>query len=212
MPTAITLAIALFTSKTFLSRHLFHEDGKGHVEFLKGEKLNKMFLMFSPLCSIGICNFIVSLKQHPDNSGSINYILKLKALSSYDYIYDNCFLGQQVGQKVYLFKTSINGTMFGFDLVWRMQPGDDLQNACVTMPLLEKCEDETHIPEMGSWESTGTLKTLQFDCRGQNTLPWGVHYIIEKLSKHRCRKWACMSHSKIYITSYGKKKGKELNW
>jgi hypothetical protein len=99
------------------------------MEFLKGEKQNQMLLKFTPSCSPGICNFIASLKQHPSNSGSIDYILKLKALSSYDYIYDNCFLGQQVGQNVYLFKTSINGAMFGFDLVWRMQLGDDLQNA-----------------------------------------------------------------------------------
>jgi len=47
----------------------------------------------------------------------------------------------------------------------------------VATPLLEECEDDTHIPEMGTWESFGTSesfetpKTLEFDCRGQNTLP-----------------------------------------
>jgi hypothetical protein len=70
----------------------------------------------------------------------------------------------------------------------------------------EECEDETHIPEMGTWEPIGTPETLEFDCRGQNTSPWGVLYIIGKLSKRRCRKWACMSHLKICSTSYGKKK------
>jgi len=34
---------------------------------------------------------------------------------------------------------------------------------------LRECEDETHIPEMGTWKSSGTLKTSEFDCRGQNT-------------------------------------------
>jgi hypothetical protein len=43
-------------------------------------------------------------------------------------------------------------------------------------------------------------------------LHWGVLYIIEKLSKCRCRKWACMSHLDICSTSYGKKKGQESNW
>ncbi len=81
----------------------------------------------------------------------------------------------------------------------------------VTTPLLEKCEDEIHTLKMGTWESTGTFKTSEFDCKGQNTSPWGVLYIIEKLSKHRCRKWACMSHLKICNTSYGKKKGRESN-
>jgi hypothetical protein len=40
--------------------------------------------------------------------------------------------------------------------------------------LLEECEDNTHIPEMGTWESTGTSEISEFDCKGQNTLHWGV--------------------------------------
>jgi hypothetical protein len=65
---------------------------------------------------------------------------------------------------------------------------------------------------MGTWESTGTPKTLKFDCRGQDISHWGVLYIIGKLLKCRCRKWACMSHLNICSTSYGKKKGRESNW
>jgi hypothetical protein len=34
---------------------------------------------------------------------------------------------------------------------------------------LEECEDDTHTPEMGMWESSGTPKTSKLDCRGQNT-------------------------------------------
>ncbi len=41
----------------------------------------------------------------------------------------------------------------------------------VATPLLEECEDDTHIPEMGIWDSFGTPETLEFDYRGQNTLP-----------------------------------------
>jgi hypothetical protein len=41
-------------------------------------------------------------------------------------------------------------------------------------PTLRKCEDETHTPEMGTWESSGTPETLKFDYKGQNTLHWGV--------------------------------------
>jgi hypothetical protein len=29
----------------------------------------------------------------------------------------------------------------------------------VATPLLEECEDDTHTPEMGTWESSGTPKT-----------------------------------------------------
>jgi hypothetical protein len=77
--------------------------------------------------------------------------------------------------------------------------------------LWEECEDETHTPKMGTWESIGTPETLQFDCRGQNTLHCGVLYIIGKLSKFGCRKWVCMSHLDICSISYGKKKGRESN-
>jgi hypothetical protein len=76
----------------------------------------------------------------------------------------------------------------------------------------KKCEDETHTPEMGTWESTGIPKTSEFDCRGENASHLGVIYIIGKLLKCRCRKWARMSHLDIYSTSYGKKKGQESNW
>jgi len=78
-------------------------------------------------------------------------------------------------------------------------------------PLLEECEDDIHTPEMGTWESSKTPETLKFNCKGQNTLPWGVLYIIRKLSKCRCRKWPRMSQLDISRTSYGKKKGRESN-
>jgi hypothetical protein len=79
-------------------------------------------------------------------------------------------------------------------------------------PTLRECGDENHTPEMGTWEFSGTPESSEFDFKGQNTSHWGVFYIIEKLSKCRCRKWACLIHLDIYITSYGKKKGQESNW
>jgi hypothetical protein len=36
--------------------------------------------------------------------------------------------------------------------------------------LLEEWEDDIHTPEMGTWESSRTSETLEFDCKGQNTL------------------------------------------
>jgi hypothetical protein len=77
------LAIALSMSKTFLSCHLFNEDGQGHVELFKGEKLDQMFLKFVLLYSPSIHNLIVSLKHYPGDFNYIEYILKLKALSGY---------------------------------------------------------------------------------------------------------------------------------
>jgi hypothetical protein len=49
--------------------------------------------------------------------------------------------------------------------------------------LLKEWEDDIRTPEMGTWESTGTPKTLEFDYMGQNTSHQDVFYIIRKLSK-----------------------------
>ncbi len=78
----------------------------------------------------------------------------------------------------------------------------------VATPHGGECEDETHIPEMGTWVSVKTLETLEFNCKGQNTSHCGILYIIGKLLKRRCRKWAHMSYLDVCNTSYGKKKGR----
>jgi len=58
----------------------------------------------------------------------------------------------------------------------------------------------------------GSPIILEFNYRGQNTLHWGVLYIIGKLLKGKCRKWPRIGHLDFYSTSYGKKKGRESNW
>jgi len=82
----------------------------------------------------------------------------------------------------------------------------------VATPLLEECEDDIHTSEMGTWDSFRTPKILEFNYKGQNTSPWSVLHVIEKILKCRCRKWPRMSHLDIFSTSYGKKKGRESNW
>jgi hypothetical protein len=86
-----------------------------------------------------------------------------------------------------------------------------MQFVHVATPLLEECEDDIHIPDMGTWESSGTLETLELDWKGQKTSHWGVIYIIGKLWKCRCRKWARMGHLDICSTSYVQKKGRKSN-
>ncbi len=66
----------------------------------------------------------------------------------------------------------------------------------VATPLWGKCEDETHIPESGNLESSGTPTTSELDCKDQNTSPWGVLYTVRK---------------DVCSTSYGRKKGRESN-
>jgi hypothetical protein len=83
---------------------------------------------------------------------------------------------------------------------------------CVATSLWRKCEVATHIPENGTWESSGTPKNSERNCRGQNTLHWSNLYTIGKVLKCRCPKWPHMSHLDIWSTSYGRKKGRESNW
>jgi hypothetical protein len=90
-PTATSSTISLSMSKIFHFHHLFNEDGKGPMELLKGEKLNQTLLKFTPLCSLGRHNLIVSLNHRLDNPSSLNNILKLKVLFSYDYILRQMF-------------------------------------------------------------------------------------------------------------------------
>jgi hypothetical protein len=82
----------------------------------------------------------------------------------------------------------------------------------VATSLWGKCEDETQTPECGNLESSGTPATSELNCRGQNTSPRGVLYIVGKVSKCGCRKWPRMGHSNIFITSYSQNKGRESNW
>jgi len=60
-------------------------------------------------------------------------------------------------------------------------------------------------------ESRWTPKTSESDRRGQTSMDYGVFYIIEKLLKRRCLKWARLDHLNIWNTSYGQKKGRESN-
>jgi len=83
----------------------------------------------------------------------------------------------------------------------------------LSQPYFEgECEDETHTPEIGTWEPSEIPEISKLNCKGQNTLHWGVLYTIGKLWKYRCRKWPRMGHLDICSTSYGKKKGWESNW
>jgi hypothetical protein len=65
---------------------------------------------------------------------------------------------------------------------------------------------------VGNWSPKRIPEFSERDFRGQNPLPWGVLYIIGKILKHKCLKWARIAHLDIWNTSYGQKKGRESNW
>jgi len=101
----------------------------------------------------------------------------------------------------------VKGFLFEFfEFFWVV-----FSSALVATPFWGKCEDETHTPKSVNLESSGTPATSEFNCRGQNTSPWGVLYTVGKAFKFRCQKWPRMSHSDICSTSYGRKKSRESN-
>jgi len=65
---------------------------------------------------------------------------------------------------------------------------------------------------LGELEYRRTLESSGNNYRGQNPLVWKVFYIIRKLLKPRCLKWARITHLDIWNTSYGQKNGRESNW
>jgi hypothetical protein len=46
-------------------------------------------------------------------------------------------------------------------------------------------------------ESRWIVESSKGNCRGQNTMAWGVLYIIKNFLEHRCLKWALMTHLNI---------------
>jgi hypothetical protein len=74
--------------------------------------------------------------------------------------------------------------------------------------------EPSHSQVNSHWElgSQWTPESSEGNCRGQNPLVWKVLYIIEKLLKCRCLRWACMTHLDIWNTIYGQKEGRESNW
>jgi hypothetical protein len=65
---------------------------------------------------------------------------------------------------------------------------------------------------LGELESRWTPKFSEDNYRGQNSIVWGVPYIIGKLLERKSLKWARITHLDIWNTSYGQKKGRESNW
>jgi hypothetical protein len=64
---------------------------------------------------------------------------------------------------------------------------------------------------VGSWSPKWILESSEHNCRGQNPSTWRILYIIQKLLKCKCLKWAHITHLDIWSTSYDQEKGQESN-
>ena len=140
-PTAKNSAIALAASKEFLSTFLLQTDHNTPTP-LRGPDLNVVMDKFKLLSSPNVRSIISSFRLHSGNKGYIDKILELKKTSRYDYVQESVFPGQG-SNKVFLFKMSIEGPGSGFDLVKRMQPGGDLENAWIMFDHVKRVKDWT---------------------------------------------------------------------
>jgi hypothetical protein len=67
-------------------------------------------------------------------------------------------------------------------------------------PTLKECENETHTPEMGTWESSETPKTFKVQSQGSKHLAYVCFLNFWKAIKCRCRNglawaiWTTISH------------------
>jgi hypothetical protein len=109
--------------------------------FSKVNNWSKSRTKFYKLNSPNICSLVASFKHRP-NGGYIDSILELKSKSWYDYIQKYSFLRQVLGQKVFIFKMSINVVGSGTSLVTWMQLAGDLQNAWIIFD---------HVKHVTSW-------------------------------------------------------------
>ncbi len=62
-----------------------------------------------------------------------------------------------------------DATMFSSFLIIPIQDEELEEAQIVTTPLWDKCEDETCTYKSGNLQSSGTPKTSEVDCKGQNT-------------------------------------------
>jgi len=97
----------------------------------------------------------------------------------------------------------------------KRKPGSHITYSWECKKVLESVREWTlTLPrQLPLWkmESWWTPETSKSDCRGQNSMAYGVLYINGKILKRRCLKWARIAHSDIWNTSYGQKKGRESN-
>ncbi len=114
-PWATTLAIALVTSKTFLSHELFVFSETPKMK-LQGANFHGLMGRFSTFSSPNIKNLVSSFWHGNSRHSPLDNILELKKNCPYDYIQYNVFPIQRF-PKFYLFKMFTKGEGSGIDLL-----------------------------------------------------------------------------------------------
>jgi hypothetical protein len=113
-------------SKEFMDKYLIH-NSPGPKKMLRGQELEDVLDKFEHLSSPNLHNTI-SLSRSDGKRGEYDSIMAMQRFIRIEYIHGNDFPGQGKN-KVYIFKMLVDGPGSGVDLVKRMQPRGDLENA-----------------------------------------------------------------------------------
>ena len=120
--------IVMETSKDLVGEYLIRDENDPST-ILSLNELEPVFNSCKELNSPSLRNRVYTFK-YLQRFDVMDGITKLRGLSNWAYIQKNIFPGQgDDSDKVFIFKMSEVGPRSGMDLVWRMQPGGDLEHA-----------------------------------------------------------------------------------
>jgi hypothetical protein len=139
-PIAKNSAIAMAASKEFLDKYLIHS-GPGPKKMLWGQELEDVLDKFEHLSSPNLRN-VISLSGSGGKKRAYDSIMALQRYTTIEYIHGNVFSGQGK-DKVYVFKMLVDGPGSGVDLVKRMQPRIDLENAWLIFDNVKRVQEWT---------------------------------------------------------------------
>jgi hypothetical protein len=127
-PQATKSAVLLEASKVLIGNYLLQPDDAPPKK-LTLEELVHVLDRCKDMASPNIHNKVMSFR-FLRRYGVMNFITKLRGISLWAFVQENKFPGQGVDlDKVFVFKMSEVGPGSRVDLVKRMQPGDDMENA-----------------------------------------------------------------------------------
>ena len=127
-PQATKSAVVLEASKVLIGNYLLQPDDAPPKK-LSLEELVPVFDRCKDMASPNIRNKVMSFR-FLRRYGVMDSITKLRGISLWAFVQENKFPGQGADlDKVFVFKMSEVGPGSGVDLVKRMQPGEDLENA-----------------------------------------------------------------------------------
>jgi hypothetical protein len=127
-PTATNSSIVLEASKEFLGELLLFPDGVPR-RTLQLDELVPMFNQLKHMSTPSIRNEVTTFR-YLRRFGVMDSITRLRGTSGWAFVQENRFPGQgKDSDKVFIFKMSEVGPGSGVDLVKRMQPGHDMEDA-----------------------------------------------------------------------------------